>query len=89
MTLTINCSLTVLAGITGSGTIIAHIGSTNTTVATLSGNTAQADHTLAIPSGTDLSTVTVEAVASITAPPNGTSGTQGWAHLNIYEISIQ
>jgi hypothetical protein len=89
MVLTVNCSLTVLAGITGSGKIIAHIGGTDTTVATLSGNTAQADHTLAIPSGTDLSTLTVEAIASITAPPNGTSGTQGWAHLNVYEISIE
>ena len=89
MTLTVTCSLTVLAGITGSGKIVAHIGSTNTTVATLTGNTAQADHTLGIPSGTDLSTMTVEAIASITAPPNGTSGTQGWAHLNVFEISIQ
>jgi hypothetical protein len=89
MTLTVTCSLSLLAGIAASGKIIAHMGGTNTTVATLNGNTAQADHTLVIPSGTDLSTFTLEAIATITAPPNGTSGTQGWAHLNVFEIYIQ
>lgn len=71
-----------------SGTITAKVGSTSTSLASFSGSsaTAEADYTMTIPSGTDLSTISVEATVSV---PVGTSPGSGAATLEGFEIYIQ
>lgn len=71
---------------TWSGAITVKIGSSSSTLASFSSATPETDYTITIPSGTDLSTVSVEATVSVAAgtPPGG-----GAAVLEGFEIYIQ
>jgi hypothetical protein len=71
------------------GEIVAKIAGTSTSLGSFSGSAGVADHTLSIPVGTDLSTVTVEIVVNVT-PPSMTyyTGT-GQASIEDAEIYIQ
>lgn len=71
---------TVTASITGK------IGGTSTTLATFTASAALTDYTMTVPSGTDLSTVSVEIETDVTA---GTAPGGGAAILKCYEIYIQ
>jgi hypothetical protein len=73
---------------TGFGLVIkVKIGSGSpTTLQSFSGTTSEADYTMTIPSGTDLSTVTVEGDATIT--PDTSPGSGAVALLG-FEIYIQ
>lgn len=74
------------SGTPWTGTITVKIGAASSTLVTFGSTTAEADYTMTIPAGTDLSTVSVEAVLTITAgtPPGGASVT-----LQGFEIYIQ
>jgi hypothetical protein len=88
--LTLHCvfSADVFTGTTTTMTVTAHVGATDTNLATLYGTTAQADYTLAIPTGTALNTISVEAAASITAPGPSSTNLSQYAHLEGFEIWI-
>lgn len=70
---------------TWSASINVIIGSTTTNVVTFTSATAEADNTYTIPSGTDLSTVSVEAISSMTP---GTSPGGGNCVMEGFEIFI-
>jgi hypothetical protein len=89
LTLHVLCGADVQAGTTCSLTVIAHVGSTDTTLATFTGTSGKTDYTLSIAAGTNLNTISVEAVASITAPSPGSTNISQWAHLEGFEIYIQ
>lgn len=69
-----------------SGAITATIAGVATTVATFTGSSAEQTYTVSVPSGTDLSTVVVEARASVT---QGSSPGSGTLALEGFEIYIQ
>lgn len=89
MTLHVVVSLTIYTGLTATATIVVHNGSIDTTLATITGNLGQTDYTMTVSNNTPLNSFTVETTVSIPVPPNGTSGVQGYAHLNVYEIYIE
>jgi hypothetical protein len=89
LTLHVLCSCDVSAGTSATMQIIAHVGSSNTVLHTFTGAATQADYTLTLNPGVVLSTVSVEATASISAPAPGPSDLSGWAHLMGFEIYIQ
>jgi len=75
-----------ISGTGGSANLGVNIGGTYHSLAVFGGTFAKSVYQLTIPSGTNLSTVTVNATASMSAgtPPGGAS-----CSLFIYEISIQ
>lgn len=86
-------TLNIIASATTSGTvpamsavISASVSGSPTTLATLTTGAAETPYTLSIPSGTNLSTVSVTISSSITA---GTSPGTGSAVVQAYEIYIQ
>lgn len=83
-TLSINCSVTFLNA-TGTAKVVATIGSTSTTLLTATAVTAQTTYTLAIPSGTDLSTVSV----TISTDMEEYSARTARIMVSVYEIYIQ
>ena len=89
MTLHVVASASVLAGTSTSMDIKAHVGSTVTVLHTFTGSDAGGDFTLAIASGTALNTISVEGVATISAPGPGPSDLSQYANLIIAEIYIQ
>jgi hypothetical protein len=83
-------TLTVVAAVTGhvdSATVTATIAGTSTTMLSTVSATAQTAYTLAVPSGTDLSTVTIEGVATAITPTSG--AVLNIAALEIFDINIQ
>lgn len=84
-TLSVVCAVTFTNG-TGTATVVATIGSTSTTLLSATAMTAQATYTLAIPAGTDLSTVSV---AISTDMEGYTSSTRNTIKVSVYEIYIQ
>ena len=84
-TLTVSAALLVSGGGSlGASTITATIGGSSTTMFSASTATALANYTLTVPSGKDLSTITVECTAG---PPS--SGGSTIVRLNISDIDIQ
>jgi hypothetical protein len=76
-------------GINGGGftaTIKASIGGTVSTMLNVSASTPEATYTLDVPAGTNLSTITVEAIVSVAA---GTPGQSGSAQIEGFEIYVQ
>jgi hypothetical protein len=61
------------------------IGGTTTTLISFSAASAESDYTMTIPAGTDLSTISVEATANITADSSPGSG---WAKMQGFEIYV-
>jgi hypothetical protein len=91
---TLHCLLDAIdnsGGTTWQGTVTLKIGGTTSTVATISSAVSESDYTATIPSGTDLSTVSVEAIIWIDQGPGPeTDGTaSGYTQLEVYEIYIQ
>jgi hypothetical protein len=89
LTLHVLCAANVLAGTSCSGQIIAHVGNSQTVLHTFTGTETEADYTLSLNPSTVLSTVSVEAAISISAPSPGSSDLTQWAHLLGFEIYIQ
>ena len=84
-TLSVVCAVTFTYG-TGTATVVATIGSTATTLLSATATTAKASYTLTIPSGTDLSTVSVK----ISTDMEGyESSVRNFIDVSIYEIYIQ
>jgi len=80
---TLNVYLSATIGGAGQVTVVANVGGTATTLATLTATTATTNYTLTIPSGTNLSTITVEVTAVVTATTAVTNT------ASVYEIYIQ
>jgi hypothetical protein len=87
-------TLYIVAAATATGTvpgmncsIVATVAGVSTTLANLTAATATATYTLAIPAGTNLSTVTVQGFANITV--GSTPGGSGSCTLEGFEIYIQ
>jgi hypothetical protein len=78
-------------GVSWDGSVFVKAG--GTTLGTLTPGSTESDGTVSIPSGTDLSTVTVEAVVQFTSTPPtpGTVGASatGTVQMLVYEIYIQ
>jgi hypothetical protein len=92
---TLKCSMRLVNngnGPTWSATATVWIGSTPSTLATFTSAGGPTDFTFAIPSGTDLSTVSVEAFVEVDQGPEPGSPGQandGTIELSIYDIAIQ
>ncbi|ADW69023.1 phage tail protein [Granulicella tundricola] len=84
-----NLNLVAAYRVLGTGspqvTVTGNIGSTANIVMTESATTASATYTMAIPLGTDLSTVSLE--VNVTADDNGSTSNTG--SFSVYEIYIQ
>jgi hypothetical protein len=89
MTLHVSIASSLLSGTSASFQVVAHVAGTNTTLFSSTGNNSQADYTVTIPAGTALNNVSVEGMASISAPPPSSTNLSQWANLQIYEIYIQ
>jgi hypothetical protein len=90
VTLTAAATLNVAAAATftsatGTATITATVGSTATTLLSATATTGEATYTLAIPSGTDLSTISV----TIATDLQGRSAKEATIEVLVYEIYIQ
>lgn len=86
---TLHVVLSAQQGGTGpafSGVVTVKIGGSSSTLASVTGTTAETDYTMTIPSGTDLSTISVEAVATATVD---TSPGGGAIVLKGFETYIQ
>jgi hypothetical protein len=82
----------LINGSTWEATISVSIGGTVTTLATLTASSSETDHTMTIPSGTDLSTIQVQAVVTNDQGPTPLlldSAASGSVTLNGFEIYIQ
>jgi hypothetical protein len=90
-TLTVNAATsgTGSGTVTYSYTITATVGSTTTSLATITGNTSNTAYTLAIAAGVNLSTVVVSVTAQVSVSPTGSPGFDGATDAClVYEISI-
>jgi hypothetical protein len=80
--------VTAAAGASGTGpfagSIAATVAGTTTTLQSFTGSAAQTDYTLAIPSGTNLSTVSIEVKASTTTGSSPGGGTIAISEVEIY-----
>jgi hypothetical protein len=90
VTLAAAATLNVVAAVTftsatGTATITATVGSTATTLLSATATTAKATYTLAIPSGTDISAVSV----TIATDMEGWSATEATIEVLAYEIYTQ
>lgn len=93
--LTLHCLASAIddsEGVSWTGTITVTGGGSSTAIASFYSATAQADYTWTVPSGTNLSTLAVEAAISISqgaAPTDGSTAAGGTAYLDGFEIYIQ
>ena len=85
MTLSIIATVN-MSGDGGTANVTATITGSTTSVLSLSASAAQATYTVSVPSGTDLSTISIHAISSATATPL-TSDT-GFVSITISEIFI-
>jgi hypothetical protein len=88
-------NINVIMSVQASGTfesvsvvLAASINGTLTTMETLTATTAQATYTLAVPVGTNLSTINVGVQASIVGDSNGTTSEFGNVSAAVFEIFI-
>lgn len=88
--LTLHVIAAVDASLIGSGSftadIVASIAGTPTTLLSVSSSSSQADHTVSVPIGTDLSTISVRATTTTAA---GTLHSSGRVSVEGFEIYIQ
>jgi hypothetical protein len=92
MTLSVAAAANISGASTASASIAAYIGSTPLAFSPspdFTSTTAKATYTATVPSGTDLSTITVVGNAAVTGLPNGVVILNGSAQLDSFEIWIQ
>lgn len=85
-TLSIDASVSI-AGTGGTAQIIAKVGGAQTLLLDTGATAARNTHTLSIASGTDLSTISVEIIATSEASPGSGSSTRT-TRVQVYEIFI-
>jgi hypothetical protein len=90
-TLSASSTLSIVLAVTGgaqASSLTVTIGGTATTLGSFSAAAAEAVYTMTIPAGTDLSTISVQAISAINAGTPG-PGLGDNAGINVYEIWIQ